>query len=189
MFGSKNNYVATIVPTAYIMEDVVLLVVAGNASTIYPIAVNTWAYLSTQRNHGTPVITMTHSATNLGYLIFNANANAISQGWRNSYVSLPLSTDFGTGNFTVEMWAYTTAANPHPDVISINANLGTLNATYARSGSLLAQQETRLGNLRRILGYYSFSGNISIVKFFKNKGLSATEVANHFSLTKSRFGY
>jgi hypothetical protein len=132
---------------------------------------------------------MTHSATNLGYLIFNANANAISQGWRNSYVSLPLSTDFGTGNFTVEMWAYTTAANPHPDVISINANLGTLNATYARSGSLLAQQETRLGDLRRILGYYSFSGNISIVKFFKNKGLSATEVANHFSLTKSRFGY
>lgn len=36
---------------------------------------------------------------------------------------------------------------------------------------------------------YPGSGNISIVEFFKNKGLPATEAANHFSLTKSRFGY
>jgi hypothetical protein len=167
MIGSKNNYVATIGPPTYMMEDLVLLVVAGNASTIYPSASNSWTDWSPQRNHGTLVITMTHSAMNLGNLIFNANGNAISQGGRKPYMRLPFSIEFGTGNFTVEMWAYTTAANLYPDVISINANSGRLNATYTRSGSLLAQQVTRLGDLRSILGYYS---------------LSATQVANHISL-------
>ena len=167
MIGRKNNYVATIGPPTYMMEDLVLHVVAGNASTIYPSAGNSRTDWSLQRNHGTLVITMTHSATHLGNLIFNANGNAISQGWRNPYVSLPLFTDFGTGNFTVEMWAYTTAANPHPDVFSIIGNAGRLNATYTRSGSLLAQQVTRLGDLRRTLGYYS---------------LSASQVAKYFSL-------
>jgi hypothetical protein len=167
MFGCKNNYVATIGLPTYMMEDLVLLVVAGNASTIYPSAGNSRTDWSPQRNHGTLVITMTHSATNLGNLIFNANGNAISQGWRNPCVRLPLSTDFGMGDFTEEMWAYTTAANPHPDVISINGNAGRLNATCAQSGSLLAQQVTWLGDLRRTLGYYS---------------LSATQVAKHFSL-------
>ena len=65
---------------------------------------------------------------------------------------------------------------------------GDLKSTYSLPGSLLAQQETRIGDLRGSLGYYSFSGNISIVKMFKNKGLTDTEVTNHFTLTKSRFG-
>ena len=167
MIGSKNNYVATIGPPTYMMEDLVLHVVAGNASTIYPSAGNSRTDWSPQRNHGTLVITMTHSATNLGNLIFNVNGNAILQGWRKPNVRLPLSTEFATGNFTVEMWAYTTAANPHPDVFSIIGNAGRLNVTYTRSGSLLAQQVTRLGDLRRILGYYS---------------LSASQISKHFSL-------
>lgn len=246
MFGSKNNYVAPIGPPAYITEGLVLHVDAGNGSS-YPGSGNTWTDLSPRGNHGTLVNTITHSATNPGYLIFNANGSTISNGGRNPYVSLPQSTDFdfGTGDFTVEMWAYTTTSNSHPDFISINTNAGTyaalrmeywnnslnvfhsydgnshapgtsipfplnswqqivvsrisgevkvylngtLKATYSLPGSLLAQQETRIGDLRGSLGYYSFSGNISIVKFFKNKGLTSTEAANHFSLTKSRFGY
>lgn len=246
MFSGQNNYLAPLGPPTLVTDGLVLNLDADNSSS-YAGSGTRWTDLSTQGNHGTLVNTITHSTTNPGYLIFNANGNGISQGGRNPYVSLPQSTDFdfGTGDFTVEMWAYATAANPHPDFISINTNAGTyaalrmeywnnnlnvfhsydgnshapgaaipflldswqqivvsriagevniylngtLKATYALAGSLLAQQETRIGDLRGSLGYYSFSGNISIVKFFKNKGLSATEVANHFSLTKSRFGY
>ena len=227
MFGSRNNYVAPEGPPALVTEGLVLHLDAGNGSS-YSGSGSTWTDLSPRANHGTLVNTITHSATNPGYLIFNANGNAIAQGGRNPYVSLPQSTDFdfGTGDFTMEMWAYTTAANPHPDFISINTNAGTyaalrmeywnnslnvfhsydgnshapgasipfplnswqqivvsrisgevkvylngtLKATYSLPGSLLAQQDTRIGDLRGSLGYYSFSGNISIVKFFKNKG-------------------
>lgn len=246
MFGSSNNYVATELPPAYITQGLVLHLDAGNISS-YPGSGNNWADLSQKGNNGTLVNTITHSATNPGYLIFNANGNTIANGGRNPYISLPQSTDFdfGTGDFTLEMWAYTTTANTHPDFISINTNAGmyaalrieywnnalnvlhsydgnnhvsgpsvpfTLNSwqqivisrisgiaklylngdlksTYSLPGSLLAQQETRIGDLRASLGFYSFSGNISIVKFFKNRGLTTSEVVNHFTLTKSRFGY
>lgn len=246
MFGSRNNYVALEGPPALITEGLVLHLDAGNGSS-YPGSGSTWTDLSPRANHGTLVNTITHSAINPGYLIFNGNGNTIAQGGRNPYVSLPQSTDFdfGSGDFTMEMWAYTTTVNPHPVFISINTNAGlyaalrieywnnalnflhsydgnshapgpsipfTLNAwqqiivsriagaakiylngelkaSYSLPGSLLAQQETRIADLRASMGFYSFSGNISIVKLFKNKGLTANEVANHFSLTKSRFGY
>ena len=247
MFGGQNNYVVPVVvaPPALVTAGLVLNLDAGNASS-YNGTGTTWLDLSDKRNNGTLVNTITHNTTNPGYLIFNANGNGIAQGGRNPYVSLPQSTDFdfGTGDFTLEMWAYTTTANAHPDFITINANTsmyaairieywnnnlivfhsydgnshvtgasvpfslnswqqivvsrisGTvklylnsdIKSTYSLPGSLLAQQETRIGDLRGSLGYYSFSGNISIVKMFKNKGLTDTEVTNHFNLTKSRFG-
>ncbi len=245
LFSGNNNYMAPEAPPALVTAGLVLNLDAGNSSS-YAGSGTRWTDLSPQGNHGTLVNTITHSTTNPGYLIFNANGNAISQGGRNPYVSLPQSTDFdfGTGDFALEMWAYTTAANPHPDFITLNQNLGSyaalrieywnnslnilhsydgnshvsgpnipftlnswqqivisrisgtakvylngdLKSTYSLPGSLLAQQETRIGDLRGSLGFYSFSGNISIVKMFKNKGLTDTEVLNHFNLTKSRFG-
>ena len=247
MFSGQNNFVAPVVvaPPALVTEGLVLNLDAGNASS-YNGTGTTWLDLSDKRNNGTLVNTITHNTTNPGYLIFNANGNGIAQGGRNPYVSLPQSTDFdfGTGDFTLEMWAYTTTANAHPDFITINANTsmyaairieywnnnlivfhsydgnshvtgasvpftlnswqqivvsrisgsvklylnGDIKSTYSLPGSLLAQQETRIGDLRGSLGFYSFSGNISIVKMFKNKGLTDTEVTNHFNLTKSRFG-
>ena len=245
MFGGNNNYVGPVAPPSLVTTGLVLNLDAGNALS-YNGTGTTWNDLSGKGNNGTLINTITHTATNPGYLTFNGNGNGISQGGRNPYVSLPQSTDFdfGTGDFTFEMWAYTTAANPHPDFITLNQNLATyaalrieywnnslnilhsydgnshvsgpnipftlnswqqivisrisgtakvylngdLKSTYSLPGSLLAQQETRIGDLRGSLGYYSFSGNISIVKIFKNKGLTDTEVLNHFSLTKSRFG-
>jgi hypothetical protein len=245
MFGGNNNYVGPVAPPSIVTTGLVLNLDAGNASS-YNGSGTTWTDLSGKGNNGTLINTITHSTTNPGYLIFNGNGNAIAQGGRNPYVSLPQSTDldFGTGDFTFEMWAYTTTANAHPDFITLNQNAasyaalrieywnntlnvlhsydgtshvfgpsipftlnswqqivisrisgtakiylnGDLKSTYSLPGSLLAQQETRIGDLRGSLGYYSFSGNISIVKMFKNKGLTDTEVINHFNLTKSRFG-
>jgi type 1 fimbria pilin len=245
MFGGNNNYVGPVAPPSLVTTGLVLNLDAGNASS-YNGTGTTWTDLSDKGNNGTLINTITHTASNPGYLIFNGNGNAIAQGGRNPYVSLPQSTDFdfGTGDFTFEMWAYTTAGNPHPDFITLNQNLasyaalrieywnnslnilhsydgnshvngpnipftlnswqqivisrisgtakvylnGDLKSTYSLPGSLLAQQETRIGDLRGSLGYYSFSGNISIVKIFKNKGLTDTEVTNHFNLTKYRFG-
>ena len=246
MFRGQNNYVGPVAPPSLVTTGLVLNLDAGNAAS-YAGTGTTWTDLSGRGNNGTLVNTITHTATNPGYLIFNANGNAIAQGGRNPYVSLPQSSDldFGTGDFTLEMWAYTTTANPHPDFIAINANIsmyaalrmeywnsnlnllhsydgtshapgsasfpfplnswqhivvsrisgevkvylnGVLKATYALPGSLLAQQDSRIGDLRGSLGYYSFSGNISLVKIFKGKGLTSAEAATHFDLTKSRFG-
>ena len=232
---------------SFVTDGLVLNLDAGNSAS-YAGTGTTWTDLSSKGNNGTLVNTITHTATNPGYLIFNGNGNAIAQGGRNPYVSLPQSTDFdfGNGDFTLEMWAYTTTDNTHPDFINLNQNAalyaalrieywnnslnvlhsydgtshvsgpsvpftqnlnswqqivisrisgtaklylnGDLKSTYSLPGSLLAQQETRIGDLRGSLGYYSFSGNISIVKMFKNKGLTDTEVTTHFNLLKSRFG-
>ena len=247
LFGGNNRYVASLAPTSLVTTGLVLNLDAGNSGS-YPGTGAAWTDLSGRGNNGTLLNTITHTATNPGYLVFNGNGNAIAQGGSNPYVSIPQSSDFdfGTGDFTLEMWAYTTTANSHPHFISINTNSamyaalrieywnstlnflhsydgtnhvpgpsipfslnlnswqqivvsrisgeakvylnGELKATYALPGSLLAQQETRIGDLRESLGYYSFSGNISLVKIFKGKGLTSTEAATHFSLTKSRFG-
>lgn len=247
LFGGNNNYVAPVAPASLVTTGLVLNLDAGNSGS-YAGTGTTWTDLSGRGNNGTLVNTITHTATNPGFLVFNGNGNTIAQGGSNPYVSLPQSSDFdfGTGDFTLEMWAYTTTANPHPHFISINTNSamyaalrieywnstlnflhsydgishapgpsvpftlnlnswqqivvsrisgevkvylnGELKATYALPGSLLAQQETRIGDLRDSLGFYSFSGNIALVKIFKGKGLTSTEAATQFSLTKSRFG-
>jgi hypothetical protein len=249
MFRGQNNYVGLVNPPSFVTSGLVLNLDAGNSAS-YAGSGTTWNDLSGRGNNGTLVNTITHAATNPGYLIFNANGNTIAQGGTNPYLSLPQSSDldFGTGDFALEMWAYTTAANPHPDFIALNANTsmyaalrieywnnnlivfhsydgishapgagaaasfpfllntwqqivvsrisgevkvylnGVLKATFALPGSLLAQQDSRIGDLRGSLGFYSFSGNISLVKIFKGKGLASSEVSTHFDLLKSRFG-
>jgi len=55
------------------------------------------------------------------------NGSYAGSGGYNPYVSLPRSTDldFGAADFAVEMWAYTTTANPHPEYITLNVNLSS----------------------------------------------------------------
>ena len=64
---------------------------------------------------------------------------------------------------------------------------GVSKLTYSLPGSLIAQQNSQIGNLGRSNSYYSFSGNIATTKIYKGKGLTSTEVTTQFDLTKSRF--
>ena len=244
MFGGNNNYVAPAGPPS-LASTIVLDLDAGNSAS-YAGTGTTWTDLSGKGNHGTLVNGVTYNSANQGYLVFNGNGSQVGNGGYNPYVDLPRSTDldFGADDFTVELWAYTTTANAHPCVISLNVNgasyaafrieywngnmnllhsydgsshVGrgsfpiTLNAwqhivvsriagsvsvyvngvsklTYSLPGSLLAQQNSRIGDFYGSNGYYSFSGNIATTKIYKGKGLTSTEVLTQFDLTKSRFG-
>jgi hypothetical protein len=248
MFSGQNNYVAPVDPPALVTAGLVLNLDASNTAS-YSGTGTTWTDLSGRGNHGTLVNSVTYNSSNQGTLVFNANGT--DDGSRNPYVQLPMSADFdfGTGDFTVEMWVYTSSGSPHPNLITINANtngnsyvalrmeywsgnLGLLHsydgishasggssasfpftinvwshiviarisgsakvyvngvqkASYALPGSLLAQQNTRIGGFYPFNGYYSHSGNIAVTKFFKGRGLTASEALTHFDLTKSRFG-
>ncbi len=250
MFHAQNKYVAptTAVPSggvSLITDGLVMNLDAGNLSS-YNGAGTAWTDLSGNGNHGILFNSVTYNASNQGFFVFNGNGSYAGSGGFNPYVSLPMSTDFdfGTANFTVELWALTTSANPHPEFITLNVNSasyagfrmeywngnvnmlhsydgsshasggsfpivfdawqhivvsrisgtvsiyvnGVLKTTYSLPGSLLAQQTSRIGDFYGSNGYYSFSGKIALVKIFKNKGLTATEALNHFTLTKSRFG-
>jgi hypothetical protein len=245
MFGGQNNYMAPIGPPSLVTAGLVLDLDAGNSAS-YAGNGTTWTDLSGRGNNGTLVNSVTYNSANQGYLVFNGNGSYAGSGGYNPYVSLPQSTDFdfGPGDFTVEMWSYTTNANTHPEYITLNVNSlsyaafrmeywngnvnllhsydgtshvsggsfsitynvwqhivvsriagsvavyvnGVLKTTYSLPGSLIAQQNSRIGDFYLSNGYYSFSGNIALVKIFKGKGLTSTETTNHFSLTKSRFG-
>ena len=65
---------------------------------------------------------------------------------------------------------------------------GILKASYSLPGSLLAQQNTRIGGFYPYNGYYSHAGNIATTKIFKGRGLTSSEALTHFDLTKTRFG-
>ena len=244
LFGGNNNYVAPVGPPS-LASAIVLDLDAGNTSS-YSGSGTRWTDLSGKGNHGTLVNSVTHNSANPGYLVFNGNGFQVGNGGYNPYVDLPRSTDldFGADDFTVELWAYTTTANAHPCIISLNVNGSTyaafrmeywngnmnlmhsysgtshasggsfaitLNAwqnivvsriagsvsvyvngvpklTYSLPGSLLAQQNSRIGDFFGSNGYYSFSGNIATTKIYKGKGLTSTEVLTQFDLTKSRFG-
>ena len=66
------------------------------------VAVTAWSDLSGNNNTGTLTNGPTFSAANLGSIVFDGT---------NDYVSVPSSTsfNFGTGDFTVEMWVYPTS--------------------------------------------------------------------------------
>jgi hypothetical protein len=255
MFHAQNKRVAptaaaptAVAPTpngSLITDGLVLNLDAGDLSS-YSGTGTSWTDLSGNGNHGTLENNVTYNSSNQGYFVFNGNGSYAGSGGFNPYVSLPISTDFdfGTANFTVELWALTTSANPHPEFITLNVNgasyagfrmeywngnvnmlhsydgvshanggsfsiilntwqhivvsrisgtvsvyvNGVLKTTYSLPGSLLAQQNSRIGDFYGSNGYYSFSGNIALVKIFKNKGLTAIEAEDHFTLTKSRFG-
>ena len=243
-FRGNNNYVAPAGPPS-LASTIVLDLDAGNSAS-YAGTGTTWTDLSGKGNHGTLVNGVTYNSANQGYLVFSGNGSQVGNGGYNPYVDLPRSTDldFGADDFTVELWTYTTTANPHPCIISLNVNgasyaafrieywngnmnllhsydgsshVGrgsfpiTLNAwqhivvsriagsvsvyvngvsklTYSLTGSLIAQQNSRIGDFNGSNGYYSFSGNIATTKIYKGKGLTSTEVLTQFDLTKSRFG-
>ena len=243
-FRGNNNYVAPAGPPS-LVSAIVLDLDAGSTSS-YAGSGTRWTDLSGKGNHGTLVNSVTYNSANQGYLVFNGNGSYVGSGGYNPYVDLPRSTDldFGADDFTVELWAYTTTANAHPCIISLNVNGSsyaafrmeywdgnmnlfhsyngsshasggsfaiTLNAwrhivvsriagsvsvyvngvsklTYSLPGSLLAQQNSRIGDFFGSNGYYSFSGNIATTKIYKGKGLTSTEVLTQFDLTKSRFG-
>jgi hypothetical protein len=126
LFGSQNNYVAptAVAPTvngSLITEGLVLNLDAGDLSS-YSGTGTTWTDLSGNGNHGTLVNSVTYTSSNQGALVFNGNGNGT--GPPNPYVGLPTNTDFdfGTGDFTIEMWTYITTVNPHPNLLTINGN-------------------------------------------------------------------
>lgn len=243
MFGGNNNYVGPVAPPSLVTTGLVLNLDAGNSSS-YNGTGATWADLSGNGNNGTLVNSVTYSSSNQGTLVFNGNATST-----NPYISFTPSSsfDFGSSDFTIEMWVYVTTSNSHPNLLSINVNTnafaairfgyylgnlgishsyngsswdaqvgtalltnawqhivlsrisGIVNAyingvpklNYALAGSLMSNQETLIGALSTSftpVGYFNLSGNIAITRFYKGKGLTASEAATHFSLTKSRFG-
>ena len=123
LFGGNNNYVAPVAPPALVTTGLVLSLDAGNTSS-YAGSGNRWTDLSEKGNHGTLYNTVTYNSSNQGSLVFNGYENG--QG-PNPYVLLPTTTDFdfGSGDFTVEMWIYMTPTNEHPNILSINVDEAT----------------------------------------------------------------
>ena len=115
LFGVNNNYVAPVAPPS-LVSDLVLDLDAGNSAS-YAGTGPTWTDLSGKGNHGTLVNSVTYNSANQGYLIFNGNGSYVGSGGYNPYVDLPRSPDldFGAADFTVELWAYTTTVNTHPE--------------------------------------------------------------------------
>lgn len=126
MFGGNNNNVVPAIPfdaPAIVTNGLVLNLDAGNPSS-YNQSGNTWTDLSGRGNNGTLINRVTYNSSNQGSLVFDGNGNG--GGSPNPYVSLPTTSDFnfGTGDFTLEMWIYITTTNPHPNLITINGNSG-----------------------------------------------------------------
>jgi len=105
---------------SFVTEGLVLNLDAGN-TTSYPGTGTTWTDLSGRSNNGTLVNSVTYSSTNQGSLVFNGYQNG--QG-PNPYVLLPTGTDFdfGSSDFTVDMWVNIKTVNDHPNFFSINVN-------------------------------------------------------------------
>jgi hypothetical protein len=122
LFGGNNNYVAPVGPPS-LASTLVLDLDAGNSAS-YAGTGPTWTDLSGKGNHGTLVNSVTYNSSNQGSLVFNGYENG--QG-PNPYVLLPTNTDFdfGSGDFTVEMWIYMTPTNDHPNFLSINVDAAT----------------------------------------------------------------
>jgi hypothetical protein len=61
-------------------------------------------------------------------------------------------------------------------------------ASYSLTGSLLSQQNSRIGSLPTHPGGKNYSGNIATTRLYKGKGLTAEDISYNFNLLKSRFG-
>ena len=123
VFGGHNNYVGPVGPPSLVTTGLVLNLDAGNSAS-YAGTGTTWTDLSDKGNNGTLYNSVTYNASNQGSLVFNGYEN----GQRpNPYVLLPTNTDFdfGSGDFTVEMWIYITPTNEHPNFLSINVDPAT----------------------------------------------------------------
>ena len=247
VFGGHNNYVAPVAPPSIVTTGLVLNLDAGNAAS-YAGTGTTWTDLSGRGNNGTLVNSVTYSSSNQGTLVFDGYTPV--QG-PNPYVLLPTNADFdfGTGDFTVDVWVYIKTLNDHPNLLSINVdettnysalrlgyyqgNLGMLHSydnatwvpsiagvpiatnawknivvsrisgqvtvyinsvselTYSLPGALMTNRRNVLGTIYPTFGnpgFFNLSGNIATAKFYKGKGLTASEVTTQFNLLKSRFG-
>ena len=94
-------------------SGLVLNLDAGNLSS-YTSGATTWTDLTANGNHGT-LNNVTYNSSNQGYLSFNGTS---------SFVSLPNSTDFnfGTGDFTIELWVQNSSATKTPNLLAVNSN-------------------------------------------------------------------
>jgi hypothetical protein len=129
------------------------------------------------------------------YITLNVNGlsyAAFRMEYWNGNVNLLHSYD-GTSHafgspFTVTMnaWQHIVVSRIAGSV-SVYVN-GVLKTTYSLTGSLIAQENSRIGDFLNSNGYYSFSGNIATTKIYKGRGLTSSEALTHFDLTKTRFG-
>ncbi|MEK0442882.1 MAG: Synechococcus phage [Bacteroidota bacterium] len=246
VFGGHNNYVAPVAPPSIVTTGLVLNLDAGNAAS-YAGTGTTWTDLSGRGNNGTLFNSVAYSSSNQGTLVFDGYTPV--QG-PNPYVLLPTNADFdfGTGDFTVDIWVYIKTLNDHPNLLSINVDestnfsalrmsyyLGNLGISHSYDNNNWAAQKSTpistnawknivvsrisgqvtvyinsvsaltyslpgalMTNLRNVLGtiyptfgnpgFFNLSGNIATTKFYKGKGLTASEVTTQFNLLKSRFG-
>lgn len=130
MFGGQNNYVAPAGPPSLVTAGLVLDLDAGNSAS-YAGTGTTWTDLSGRGNNGTLVNSVTYNSGNQGTLVFDGNGySSYSGAGPNPYVSLARSTDFdfGSGDFSIEMWVYLTSGNGHPVLLSMNANANNFNS-------------------------------------------------------------
>jgi hypothetical protein len=173
MFSGQNNYVAPVGPPALVTAGLVLNLDAGNSAS-YSGSGTSWTDLSDRGNNGALVGGVTYNSSNQGSLVFNGN----SSGTTDSYVNLPVTTDFafGSGDFTVEMWIYANTGNYVSTFISINSTSGyaalrlenynsNLDAFHSSDGAshLIGKQSTSLiANKWTHLVFSRINGNAKI---------------------------
>jgi hypothetical protein len=144
--------------------------------------VELWAYTTTANAHpcyiSLNVNGLSYAAFRIEY--WNGNVNLLHSYNGTSHAS------GGSFAITLNAWQHIVVSRIAGSV-SVYVN-GVSKLTYSLPGSLLAQQNSRIGDFNGSNGYYSFSGNIATTKIYKGKGLTPTEVLTQFDLTKSRFG-
>jgi hypothetical protein len=144
--------------------------------------VELWAYTTTANAHpcyiSLNVNGLSYAAFRIEY--WNGNVNLLHSYNGTSHAS------GGSFAITLNAWQHIVVSRISGSV-AVYVN-GILKTTYSLPGSLIAQQNSRIGDFYGSNGYYSFSGNIATTKIYKGKGLTSTEVLTQFDLTKSRFG-
>ena len=145
--------------------------------------VELWTLTTTANPHPEYI---TLNVNGLSYAAFrmeywNGNVNLLHSYNGNSHVS------GGSFAITMNAWQHIVVSRIAGSV-SVYVN-GVLKTTYSLPGSLIAQENSRIGDFLNSNGYYSFSGNIATTKIYKGKGLTSSEALTHFDLTKTRFGF
>lgn len=106
-----------------IIRNGLVLYLDAGISNSYPGSGTTWTDLSGNGNNGTLTNGPTFSTGNGGYIAFDGS---------NDYVTIPDSPnwDFGTGEFSIEMWIYLDGAQP----ANYSGYIGTFQSKWPASG-------------------------------------------------------